>query len=145
MAVMDQRLDIITARVDDVDTATGFYTTSLGWEPIMHVDGQVAFIQIAPGTVLGLFDAEGFDADIGVPVDRSFTLAHNVDCQEDVATVVGEMAEAGGTVLKEPQRAEFGGYHAYVSDRAGIVWEIAHNPGWSVDNDGTVTLEPVEG
>ncbi|MGI9016314.1 MAG: hypothetical protein ACR2HR_04280 [Euzebya sp.] len=54
------------------------------------------------------------------------------------------MLEAGGTVLKEPQRAEFGGYHAYVLDRAGLIWEIAHNTGWSVADDGTVTLEPVE-
>lgn len=140
---MDQRVDFITARVDDVDDATDFYTTSLGWDPIMHVEGHIAFMQIAPGTVLGLFDSKGFDADIGVPVDRSFMLAHNVDHQDDVALVVGEMVDAGGTVLKQPQTAEFGGYHAYVSDRAGIVWEIAHNPGWSVDDDGTVTLEAV--
>ncbi len=142
---MDQRVDIITARVDNVDNATGFYTESLGWEPIMHVEGQVAFVQVAPGTVLGLFDSDGFDADIGAPVDRSFTLAHNVDNQDDVVRVVGEMVDAGGTVLKEPQRAEFGGYHAYVSDRADIIWEIAHNPGWSVDDDGTVTLGAIDG
>lgn len=137
-------MDIITARVDDVDNAADFYTTSLGWDPIMHVDGQVAFIQIGYGTVLGLFNADGFDTDIGAPVGRSFTLAHNVASDDDVETVVALMTAAGGTVIKEPQRAEFGGYHAYVADRAGLVWEIAHNPGWSVDDDGTVTLETVE-
>lgn len=144
MRTMDQRMDIITARVDDVDTAAAFYSASLGWDPIMHVAGEIAFIQIGHGTVLGLFDAKGFDADIGVSVDRSFVLAHNVDSDDAVVAVVEEMTAAGATLLKEPQRAEFGGYHAYVSDRAGIVWEIAHNPGWSVAADGTVTLEPVE-
>ncbi len=71
-------------------------------------------------------------------------LAHNVDSESDVAAVVDEMVKAGGNVLKEPQRAEFGGYHAYVSDRAGIIWAIAHNPGWSVPDDGTVSIMPVE-
>lgn len=140
---MDQRVDIITARVDDVDRAADSYAI-LGWEPILHVEGQVAFFQIGQGTVLSLFDADGFDDDIGADVDRSFTLSHNVASERSVDAVVAELVDAGGKVLKEPQRAEFGGYHAYVCDQAGLVWEVAHNPGWSVDPDGTVNLEPVD-
>ena len=78
-------------------------------------------------------------------MERSFTLAINVDSETAVHATVGEMTSTGGKVLKPPQRADFGGFHAYIEDPAGICWEVAHNPGWSVDEDGTVTLEPVNG
>ncbi|MDQ1358762.1 MAG: uncharacterized protein QOG44_3135, partial [Acidimicrobiaceae bacterium] len=49
----------------------------------------------------------------------------------------------GGTILKPPQRADFGGFHGYFADPAGFRWEVATNSGWHVDADGTVTLGPV--
>ena len=57
---------------------------------------------------------------------------------------VASMVEAGATVIKEPQRAVWGGYHGIVLDVAGCCWEIAHNTGWSVADDGTVTIGPVQ-
>lgn len=51
------------------------------------------------------------------------------------------MAAAGGTVLTGPRPGPFGGvFHAHVADPNGVVWEIAHNPGWRIDDDGTVHL-----
>jgi len=29
---------------------------------------------------------------------------------------------------------------AHVADPNGVIWEIAHNPNWRVDEDGTVSL-----
>ena len=47
----------------------------------------------------------------------------------------------GGTVRTAPRPGAFGGvFHAHVADPNGVVWEIAHNPGWRVDDDGTVHL-----
>jgi len=44
-------------------------------------------------------------------------------------------------VLKHPQQGAFGGiYHAHVSDSNGLIWEIAHNPGWSIGDDGAVSF-----
>ncbi len=57
--------------------------------------------------------------------------------------VLTDAEAAGATVLTPPQRAEFGGFHAHFADPNGVVWEIAHNPGWSVEDDGTVRLVPV--
>jgi uncharacterized glyoxalase superfamily protein PhnB len=55
--------------------------------------------------------------------------------------VIDAMQRAGGTVLKAPQTSAFGGiYHAHVQDPNGIIWEIAHNPSWRTDHDGTVTI-----
>ncbi|MGV0110927.1 hypothetical protein [Arthrobacter sp. CP30] len=58
-----------------------------------------------------------------------------------VTLTVGRLADAGGTVLKDPQDGEFGGiHHGLVADPHGIIWEIAHNPGWRVDQLGNVRL-----
>jgi uncharacterized protein len=53
---------------------------------------------------------------------------------------VAELTAAGGSVVLEPQPAQWGGYHAFVADAVGFVWEIAYNPGWSVAGDGTVSI-----
>src|SRR5665647_3407949 len=55
----------------------------------------------------------------------------------------GELARA--RILKPAQRAAWGGYHGYFADPAGMPWEVAYNPGWSVADDGTVQMGPVEG
>lgn len=54
------------------------------------------------------------------------------------------MVKAGVTVRKPAQQADFRGYHAYLQDPAGICWEIAYNLGWSIADDGSVILKPVE-
>ena len=142
---MDQSLNFITVSTADLDAARSFYITGLKWHPLMDVPGEIIFFQVAPGLVLGLFDAEKFNADIATGADYSsvsgLTLSHNVDSPEAVREVVDAMQRAGGTVLKTPQASAFGGiYHAHVQDPNGIIWEIAHNPSWGIDNDGTVAL-----
>ena len=142
---MEPRITILTLRVEDLDSATRYYTEGLGWEPILTVPGEVTFVQVAPGLALSLFAAHGYDTDAGKPLPAPFTLAHNVDSEEAVREVVAEMAAAGGTVVKEPQRASWGGFHGFVVDPTGIPWEVAYNSGWHVTDDGTITLGPVNG
>ena len=55
--------------------------------------------------------------------------------------LVDAAARAGATVLKSPQPAAFGGYHGHFTDPNGVIWEVAHNPGWRVEADGTVRLD----
>lgn len=140
---MEQRLTILTLRVDDVDAAARYYVDGLGWEPLLAVPGEVAFFQVAPGVALGLFAAHGYDSDAGAPLPAPCTLARNVDSEDEVRAVTDDMVAAGGTLVKEPQRASWGGYHAFVVDPAGYPWEIAHNAGWRVAADGTVAIGPV--
>ncbi|PDP87848.1 glyoxalase [Glycomyces fuscus] len=142
---MKQQVHFITLATADLDAARAFYRDGLGWEPLMDVPGEIVFFQVAPGQVLGLFDAEKFDRDLGRPSGTTgvagLTLSHNVDGPEEVARTVEAMARAGAKVLKTPQRGEFGGiFHAHVEDPNGVVWEIAHNPGWRVEEDGRVVF-----
>ena len=44
---MDQRIDLITLRVEDLDAATRFYADGLGWTTMLHVPGEVTFLQSA--------------------------------------------------------------------------------------------------
>lgn len=142
---MDQQLSFVTIAAADLDATRRFYG-ALGWRPLLDVEGEIVFYQTAPGQVLAFFLAEKFNADLGLPADAplavsGITLAHNVGSHDEVVDIAGAMAEAGGTILKAPQPGQFGGvFHAHVSDPNGVVWEIAHNPGWQVGPDGTVQL-----
>ncbi|WP_433278771.1 VOC family protein [Treponema sp. SP13] len=44
--------------------------------------------------------------------------------------------KAGGTIVKEPQKVFWGGYHAYFSDLDGYYWEVSWGPNFQFDEDG---------
>ena len=142
---VDPRIHFITLATASLDAARAFYRDGLGWEPLADVPGEIIFFQTGPGLVLGFFDTEKFDQDLHAQVSTSavsgLTLSHNVDTRAEVTTTVEGLVSAGGTVLKSPQDGVFGGiYHAHVVDPNGIIWEIAHNPGWRIDEAGRVVF-----
>ncbi len=53
---------------------------------------------------------------------------------------IATVQAAGGRVLRAPGRAEWGGWIAYFADPDGHVWEVAHNPGFPLDEDGLPQL-----
>jgi len=140
---MDPRLHFITLATADLDAARRFYCDGLGWTALIDVDGEIIFFQVAPGLVLGFFDATKFDEDLlGATTSagvNGVTLSHNVAEREDVTSTLELLAAAGGTILKPAQDGAFGGiFHGHVADPNGVIWEIAHNPGWHVESDGSV-------
>ena len=150
MTAMEPRLDLLTVAVTDLDAPRRFYVDGLGWTPALDLPGEVVFIQVNAGLLLALFGAADLAADMGVPAEdvvpgSGFTLAHNVDSPDAVRRVVADAEAAGARVVKRPQPAAFGGFHAYLTDPAGVRWEVAHNPGLRVDADGTVHIGAIEG
>lgn len=142
---MEQRLSLLTIGVPDLAAARTFYLEGLGWTPVLDVAGMVTFIQVAPGVLLSLYGAAELAADIGPDRTASaavgnVTLAHNVGSQAEVDTVLADAVRAGATLLKPAQQAVWGGYHGYFADPAGTPWEVAYNPGWSVADDGSVSM-----
>ncbi len=141
---MRQNLQLVTVAVRDLAASRAFYSEGLGWRPTLDLE-DIVFYQIGPGTLFALWPVGSLAADIGFAMTLSggFSLSQIVADEREVDTVVETARAAGATVLKEPQQAAFGGYHAYFADPDGHPWEIAYNPGFSVAEDGTVSLVPI--
>ena len=54
--------------------------------------------------------------------------------------VLEEAERAGGKIKRPAERADWGGTTGAFADPDGYVWEVAHNPGWSLDEQGAVTI-----
>lgn len=139
---MDRRVSLITLGVADLARSEAFYA-ALGWRKAAESQEGIAFYQLA-GQVLGLFPRDELAKDQGRSGAElgtgAIALAQNHASREDVDAVLDEWIAAGGTVLKEPEEAFWGGYSGYAADPDGHVWEFAMNPFWPLAPDGTLTL-----
>jgi catechol 2,3-dioxygenase-like lactoylglutathione lyase family enzyme len=138
---MDQRISVITLGVTDLARARAFYQ-AMGWREAGSPADDVAFFQAA-GMVLGLWDRAMLAQDSAVRDGGGWggvTLAYNVGSPADVDAVIGEARAAGASIGREPARTFWGGYSGVFIDTEGHPWEVAHNPGWRLGPDGTVTL-----
>ncbi len=138
---MEQRLSLVTLGVADLERARAFYER-LGWTTGAEPDADVVFFQ-AGGMVVGLWDRAELARDTGLGDGGGFggiTLAHNARSPEEVDAIVAEARAAGATVTREPAATFWGGYSGVFADPDGHPWEIAHNPFWTIGDDGSVTL-----
>ncbi len=148
---MEQRLTMVTLGVRDLARSRRFYEEGLGWALGGGVEGNVAFYQLG-GILLGLYGLEALaeDAQLALPdlqPARNFggiTLAYNVRDRAAVDATLTEAEAAGATLLKPGQEVFWGGYSGYFADPDGHPWEVAHNPFWTLKDDGTVSLEAPE-
>ena len=141
---MEQRVSLITLGVADLARSRAFYE-HLGWTTRAAPDDDVAFFQ-AGGLVVALWGRAELAADSVVADDPGswggITLAHNVRSPEEVDAVLDEVAAARGTIQRPGAATFWGGYSGYFADPDGHVFEVAHNPGWSIDAAGHVSLAP---
>jgi hypothetical protein len=138
---MEQRVSLITLGVRDLERARTFYE-GLGWSAAADENDDVVFFQ-AGGMVVGLWDRGSLAADSAVTDGGGWggvTLAYNVRAPEEVDAVIEEARAAGGRIGREPGETFWGGYSGVFVDPDGHPWEVAHNPGWTVNDDGTITL-----
>ena len=68
------------------------------------------------------------------------TLAYNVRSTEEVDGVIADARSAGARIAREPGETFWGGYSGVFVDPEGHPWEVAHNPHWTIRDDGTVSL-----
>jgi uncharacterized protein len=139
---MEQRLSLVTLGVADVERARSFYE-ALGWTTGAEPGAEVAFFQ-AGGMIVALWDRAKLAEDSAVSDDGGWggiTLAHNVRSPEEVNAVLDEARAAGAEIGREGAKTFWGGYSGVFSDPDGHPWEVAHNPDWTIHEDGSVTLE----
>jgi len=143
---MEQRLSLVTLGVADLARSRAFYEDGLGWRR-GNTEDEVAFYQL-PGLVLAIWSRAALAADAGLPDAPTgfagFALAYNTRSRQEVDDVVARAGEAGGSVTKLPRATEWGGYSGYVQDPDGHLWEVAHNPDWTIGEDGSTSFGPVD-
>jgi predicted lactoylglutathione lyase len=141
---MDQRLSLITLGVADVGRSREFYE-ALGWAMDGGVDDEsdhVCFFQ-AGGMIVALWSREKLAADSAVEDGGGWggiTLAYNTRSPEEVDAVIEEARAAGATIGRPGAETFWGGYSGVFVDPDGHPWEVAHNPRWTVHDDGSTTL-----
>jgi uncharacterized protein len=139
---MDQRVSLITLGVADLARSRRFYE-ALGWHG-QEVE-ETVFFQ-AGGLAVVLWGRDKLAADSGVPdrpADGSFdgiALAHNLRSREEVDSLTDAAERAGATITRLPAETFYGGYAACFADPDGHIWEIAHNPGFALAEDGSLQL-----
>ena len=138
---MKQSVSLITLGVSDYARAKAFYA-AIGWSPAMDVE-ETAFFR-ANGVVLVLWDRDKLAADMGIRDDGArwggVALAHNVASDEEVDGVIEEARANGAEICREASATFYGGYAGAFRDLDGHVWEVAHNPGFGLTDDGSVVL-----
>lgn len=137
-----QRVTLITLGVADLTASRAFYAR-LGWQEHGESRDTVVFFQMH-GAVLGLFplaelakDQGREGAALGV---GATTLAQNFATEAEVDAAFAAALAAGGSALKAPEKVFWGGYSGYWADLDGHVWEVAMNPFWPLNTDGSLTL-----
>jgi hypothetical protein len=138
---MEQRVSVITLGVRDLGRARAFYE-SLGWRTGAGPDDDVVFFE-AGGMIVALWDRARLAEDSAVedaPGWGGVTLAYNTRSPGEVDAVIDEARAAGGTIGREPGTTFWGGYSGVFIDPDGHPWEVAHNPGWILDDQGRVHL-----
>lgn len=140
-----QRVTLITLGVADLARARAFYE-ALGWQATRPQEG-VVFFQMH-GAVLGLFGLMDLATDQGRPDAQlgtgAVTLAQNFATEAEVDAAFALALQAGAKALKAPQKVFWGGYSGYYADPDGHVWELAMNPFWPLNEDGSLTLPEEE-
>ena len=129
---MEQRLSLVTLGVSDLARARGFYE-GLGWTTGAEAGDMVVALwdraRLAEDSVVE--DAGGWGG---------ITLAHCVRSPEEVDAVLAEAERAGATIGRPGAATFWGGYSGIFLDPDGHPWEVAHNPHWTIAEDGSVSL-----
>ena len=138
---MDQRLSLVTLGVSDVDRAREFYE-ALGWSTGAAPGDDVVFFQ-AGGMIVALWDRASLAEDSAVEDAGGWggvALAYNTRSPDEVDEAIEQARAAGARIPREPAETFWGGYSGIFVDPDGHPWEVAHNPHWTVHDDGSVSL-----
>ncbi len=139
---MEPRVSLITLGVSDLDRAVRFYET-MGLSRNQTITEGVAFFQMG-GLALALWPRKDLAEDAGLANDGSgfpgIALAYNTRTEDEVDAVLSEAEAAGGQIVLQARRAPWGGRQGYFADTEGNLWEVAHNAGFPIAEDGSIFL-----
>ena len=137
---MDQRISLITLGYRDHARARDFYA-ALGWTDAVAPDDEVVFFQ-AGGHGLRPVGSREACADSGVEDAGGWggvTLATS-SARPGRSTRARAARRRRAHIPRPGGKTFWGGYSGIFVDPEGHPWEITHNPGWTLHDDGTVSL-----
>ena len=128
---MEQRISIITLCVSDLKKARAFYD-ALGWKVASEDQAEEIVAYSLQNMVLALYPWDKMVDEVKIPAERSgysaFTIAYNLNSENEVNDVLEEAQKAGGQLIKPAEKVFWGGYSGFFSDPDGNLWEVAYNP-----------------
>jgi uncharacterized protein len=140
---VEERIQVITLAVNDLERALAFYREGLGFDSPgvvateFHDDqsganGAIAAFTLQGGLILSLYPRSDLAKDAGVPLappkTGEFSIGHLVSDRAEVDSVLDHARSAGATVLGEARDRPWGIYSGYFQDLDGHLWEVIHNP-----------------
>ena len=138
---MEQRVSLVTLGVSDLARSRRFYE-AIGWHSDTDPEMGVVFFQ-AGGMVLALWGRDELAKDSAVEDSGGWggvTLAYNARTVEQVDEVLHQAKAAGARIGRPGAETFWGGYSGVFIDPDGHPWEVAHNPHWTIADDGSVVL-----
>lgn len=136
------RISLLTLGVSDLVRSRAFYE-ALGFAASSASQGNVAFYQ-SGGIGLALYPRHLLAEDAQVadtsPGFSGVTIALNQRTEAEVDRVLAHAAVCGARIAKPAQKVFWGGYSGYFADPDGHLWEVAHNPFFPIEEDGSLTL-----
>lgn len=123
---MTAEVSNVTLGVFDLKRAKDFYS-GLGFVLQQDHPGFVSFK--AGPTSLSLYKREALAKDAGVDAGGSgFTgvvLNYIASSADQVDEALTQAKQAGGTIVKPAQKAQWGGYFGHFADPNGYIWKVA--------------------
>jgi catechol 2,3-dioxygenase-like lactoylglutathione lyase family enzyme len=126
---MSLEVTTIMLGVEDIARSKRFYADGLGCA-VDQDHGVFVSLDLGAGsTSLALYEREAAAQDAGVSAEgsgfRGCSFHYIVGSSDVVDEVVARAVAAGGTAVKEPAEAQWGGYFGYFSDPDGYLWKVA--------------------
>lgn len=139
---MKQTISFITLGVADLARSRAFYK-ALGWQESTASQEAIAFYQ-AGSVAFALFQRDALAKDANVPPGGSgfagFTLAHNVESEAAVLSLLDAAVAAGAKLVRPADKVFWGGFRGYFADPDGFLWEVCYNPFVTLDAEGFIHL-----
>lgn len=126
---MSLQMTTVMLGVEDVDRAKAFYADGLGCS-IEQDHGQFVQLGLGDGSpTLALYPRAAAAGDAGVSPEGSgfpgVSFHYIVDSTDAVDDTIARAVKAGGTIVKEAAKAQWGGYFGYFADPDGHLWKVA--------------------
>ncbi|MGN6354057.1 MAG: VOC family protein [Parafilimonas sp.] len=140
---MRQKLHLITLGVDDLQKSLDFYEKGLGWKKSDKSMDNFALFDLG-GIILALHPRHELADDTTLKYQPTtfsgLTISHNTKSEREVDEILKKVAKLGATIVKPAQKVYWGGYSGYFKDPDGHLFEVAYNPFWEFDENGSVKL-----